>query len=110
MAVSELAGATQGGSAIQQAAARAKVKDQAEKMMLSVDSSGVSAAPRARRREEGARGDERAQSSAWRAQSNARRAQPYRHLRLCPLPVQDGEIDLDEFIVLMGPSFEPDEE
>ena len=61
LAVSELAGATQGGSAIQQALARAKVKEQADKMMASVDSSG------------------------------------------------DGEIDLDEFTILMGPSFEPDD-
>jgi Ca2+-binding EF-hand superfamily protein len=62
LAVSELAGATQGGSAIQQALARAKVKEQADKMMASVDSSG------------------------------------------------DGEIDFDEFVVLMGGSFEPDDD
>ena len=62
LAVSELAGAAAGGSAIQQAAARAKVREQAERMMRSVDTSG------------------------------------------------DGEISLDEFTVLMGPSFEPDDE
>ena len=62
LAVSELAGAAAGGSAIAQAAAKQKVKDQAAKMMASVDTSG------------------------------------------------DGEISFDEFVVLMGPSFEPDEE